>query len=142
MLHQFLKDRGYEAIDDFYHLSRDGKVPIWQSTSIVTINVLAGGKAIYETDEDIDEFGSTPWNQLHCEYLLATLPREFLGVFVREIELISHKFQLSVLLNDQQVTIPELSAKINVLADEMTGVYGEPGAKEVRIAIEELYRRP
>ena len=142
MLRQYLKDRGYKSIDDFYHLPRDSKVPIWQSTSIVTVNMLAGGRSIYETDEDIDESGGTPWNQLHFEYLLATLPREFIGVFVREVEAISHEFQLSVLLNDQLVTIPELSAKINFLADELTGTYGEPGTKEVRIAIEELYRRP
>lgn len=136
-----LRDRGFNSNDDSYKLLVTGKHPIWQSTTIVTVRMLADGKAIYETDEDIDETGGTPWNQLHCEYLLATLPRKYIDVNVKEIEAISHRFQLSVLLNDQQVTVPELAAQINALADELTSVYGEPGATEVRIAIEELYRR-
>ncbi len=141
-LYKYLGCRGYVSNDDMYKLRRRDRGPIWQSTTLVTVHVVRDGTAIYETDEDIDETGGKPWNQLQCEYLLATLPREYVDVYVKEIEAISNEFRLSVLLNDQHVSIPDLSAKINAMADELTSAYGAPGATEVRIAIEEMYRRP
>ena len=61
---------GFELDEDVFTIDRPGKLPLWQSRSIVAVQVLRGDREIY------DEHAQ--WDRVKLKYLLATLPPEAL----------------------------------------------------------------
>ena len=137
-LHSFLMSRGYSTEDDFYYLLRTDESEIWQSDSIMTIDVALAGNAIYETEEDVIERESA-WDELKIEYLLATLPVVFIPELVRECAAIATRFNLKMTYCGDELDASQLQAKLEAIADELKEQWDEPGSETLRILIEQSY---
>lgn len=138
-LHSFLRKRGFKPEDDFYELFRRGRCEPWQSSAILRVTVASSGAAVYETDEDIAEDRSTVWDELRCEYLLATLPRTYIDEYVREVVALSAEFGLRTFWQDEELEPASLSQRLNAVADELSREWGEPGSEPLRLLIEKQY---
>jgi len=139
LLHIFLRKRGFKPEDDFYELLRKGRCEPWQSSAVLGIDVRSGGEDIYETEEDIDEGLETTWDELRCDYPLATLPREYIADMVREVEALVTEFKLSVVWNGEAVDPVELAKRLNAIADQLSSEWDVPGSETIGILIEQEY---
>ncbi|WP_154668141.1 hypothetical protein [Pseudoduganella violaceinigra] len=139
--HTWLKRRGYKSEDDFYYLKRKGRIPPWQTDAIVTVDIRLNSSAIYETEEDVEEGSSTAWNSLKLDYLMASLPRECIELFLEEVEQISNCFGLEVKFELAEVDVPSLRASLNVIADSLDRDFGGAGSEELAILIAQEYAR-
>ncbi len=140
-LHKWLIDRGYRSIDDFYTLFRKGRIDIWQSRSVFDINVFHQGSEVYETIHDLDEGNGTVWDELECSYLLASLPQEYIAVFVNEIDALAHHFELQMCFEGRFVLSDQIGETFNECADYLTQEYGEPGSELLAILIQLEYQK-
>lgn len=138
-LHAFLRKRGFAAIDDFYQLLRREPPEPWQSSSVVSIQVLLAGTEVYETEEDVDDGISGVWDELRLEYLMATLPREYIDILIAEIDAISREFQLQIVYFEEKRTSSGLSSRLNQIADRLSSDWDAPGSEILRILIEQKY---
>lgn len=139
LLHKHLRARGFKSEDDFYELFRKGKCEPWQSTAVLTLSVFQSGATIYETEEDIAESGGTTWDELHCEYLLATLPRECIELMLNELSVLCTCFDLRMAYDGQAIEVEDLRSKLNSIADNLAKTLDEPGSEALRILIQQQY---
>jgi len=138
-LGKFLQRRGFKLEDEFYYLPRKGRSERWQTTTLVTIDVIRSGQRIYETEEDIAAGLGTTWDELRASYLLASLPRECIASFVQEIDALTTEFNLSVGYNGDNIDPVELGKRLNLVADELAREWDEPGSETLVILIEQEY---
>lgn len=124
---------GFKLDEDVFAIDRPGKLPLWQSRSIVAVYVLHGDREIY------DEHAQ--WDRIKLRYLLATLPPEALDVFVEKTASVAEQLRLSMLYRGRMVTKEELRAKLESCQQELRESAGAPGSKEVAAAIEMTYPR-
>src|SRR3990172_7822436 len=77
---------GFELDEDVFTVDRSGKLPLWQSRSIIAIHVLRGDREIYDEHSQ--------WDRVKLRYLLATLPPEVLAVFVEKAASVADQLRL------------------------------------------------
>jgi hypothetical protein len=140
-LHGLLTRRGYLSIDDFYSLDRRGKIPPWQSVSVVAIDVLRQTEPVYESEEDVLEGKSTTWDELKAEFLLATLPEELIETFCAEIEALAAAFSLQPICAGIECLPAQLATTLKKHAAELAHHHAPCGSKELAILIQESYGR-
>lgn len=140
-LHGFLKKRGFKSEDDFYELFRKGRCESWQSSAIIGVTVHSSGNNVYETEEDIEEGLGTVWDELRCDYLLATLPRERITDFVREVDTLIAEFKLKAFWNGEEVDGVKRARRLNAIADQLSKEWDVPGSETLRILILQQYHR-
>lgn len=140
-LHTWLKLRGYKSEDDFYFLKRKAKVLPWETRTLVTVDVQLNSSAVYETEEDVEEGSSTAWNSLNLDYLMASMPRDCIDLFVEEVQQLSLQFGLQIQFNSESVEASSLRAALNRIADELEEYFGGAGSEELAILIEQEYSR-
>lgn len=140
-LHQYLKARGYSPIDDFYVLDRKGRNPNWQSEQFLSVSAHRHGAEVNETEEDMDESGGVEWTELHCEYLLATLPLECVETALIEVDCLCNQFGLSLYWKQQQIGVSQLRLALHSIAKDLVQEFGEPGSKALRVLIWEEHNR-
>jgi hypothetical protein len=140
-LHQFLRSRGFTSIDDFYVLDRKNQYPAWQSEEVISLAIRRDGTEVYETAEDMEEYGATDWTDIQCEYLLATLPRECIALALDEVGCLCKEFDLKVYWNGRVLGVPELSDELHSIADQLSQEFGEPGSEALDLIIEEEFDR-
>jgi hypothetical protein len=138
-LHTFLQKRGFKTEDDFYELFRKGPRDPWQSSAIMSVTVFQAGKSVYETEEDIQEGATTSWDELRCEYLMATLPREAIFDFIREVDALVEEFSLEIVWNGEKMASIELTNRLNAIADHLSTKWDAPGSETLRILIQQQY---
>lgn len=138
-LDRLLKRRGFRLEDDFYHLQRSPRCPPWQSTTLLSLNLLRGGASIHETEDDLTDQPGTKWDQLQVGYLLATLPRECIEMAVGEIAAVAEEFNLAICLEGENVAAGHLLKHWNAIADHLSQEFGEPGSEWLAILIEQQY---
>ena len=132
-LWQVLTQLGFELDEDVFTIDRMGKLPMWQSRSIVSVHVFLDDQEVY------DEGGR--WNRVKFRYLMATLPSENLSVFVERTHSVAKGLGLTMEYRDRAVSKEELAAALNAAVDELRDAVGEPGTKDVAIAIEMTFPR-
>ncbi|MBK7144307.1 MAG: hypothetical protein KBF48_14435 [Xanthomonadales bacterium] len=132
-LWQVLKRLGFEVDEDVFTIDRLGKLPMWQTRSIVAVHVFLDDQEVYDEDGR--------WNRVKLRYLMATLPSENLSIFVEAASSVAMSLGLTMEYRDQAVSKAELAAALNAALDELRVSVGEPGTKEVAIAIEMTYPR-
>jgi hypothetical protein len=128
-----LKDLRFSLDNDVFALDRPGKIPPWQSRSIVSVHILRGDKEVY------DEHGQ--WDRLKLSYLMATLPPETLPIFVETASALADRLRLSLHYRSEVVIKEQLPTKLEECVAELRQHVGEPGSKEVAAAIEMTYPR-
>lgn len=132
-LWQVLMQLGFELDADVFTIDRLGKLPTWQTRSIIAVHVFLDGQEVY------DEGGR--WNRVKLRYLMATLPFENLSTFVERAHSVAESLGLTMEYRDRAVSKVELAAALNAAVDELRVAVGEPGTKEVSIEIEMTYPR-
>ncbi len=135
-LHSFLRSRGFKSEDDFYFLDRIDQAQPWQAISVMTIDVIRGGAAIYETEEDIKD-KTTQWDELKVEYLLASLPRDCIARCAIECECIANAFGLDISLGGEAFTRGGLQTALEQIADKLSVEVDEPGSEALGILIQQ-----
>lgn len=138
-LDRWLRQRGFQAVDDFYNLKRKGRCEPWQTSTIVTLSIRRDGDDVYETEEDLAEGEATTWDELKADYLLATLPRDCIVPLVCEIEALATAFNLSIKYLGEPVDSGELLNRLNAIADQLSRDWDEPGSESLAILIEQQY---
>lgn len=128
-----LPELGFHLDEDVFTVDRSGKLPPWQSRSIIVLQVLRGDREIY------DEHAQ--WDRVKLRYLLATLPPEVLEVFVETAASVADQLRLPMQYRGRVVTKEELRAGLEGCLRELRESAGEPGSKEVAAAIEMTYPR-
>lgn len=139
-LHKFLKDNGFKSIDDFYVLDRKGRVPPWQSRTLISIDIANSNDSIYETEEDIEDGKPQDWRRLKIACLLASLPKECLPLFTNTIGKISEHFDLRISFLGQEATLESLEFELHRLANEVEVAFFPCGSEELAIAIQNEYK--
>lgn len=140
-LHLYLVRRGFKSVDDFYELLRSQGVKRWQSSAIMSLFVLNSGKMVYETEEDIEEAAGAVWDELECEYLLATLPIECIDLLIVELRGLCETFNLQVNYSAASLSLEELRRKLVAIADELSSSVDVPGSETLRILIYQSYNK-
>ena len=132
-LWSLLEDLGISLDEDVFTIDRFGKLPLWQSRSVVVVRVLEGEQEVYEKD--------ARWNRLNMRYLLATLPANAVNFFVEKVAAVADKIGLPMLYRDRIVSKVDLRKELELCIEELRSIIGEPGSKEVAAAIERTYPR-
>jgi len=128
-----LSELGFELDEDVFTIDRSGKVPLWQSRSIITVHVLRGDREIYDEHSQ--------WDRVRLSYLLATLPSDVLEVFVEKAASVSDRLHLPMQYRGRLVTKEQLHAELQGSLQELRDSVGEPGSKKVAATIEMSYPR-
>lgn len=126
---------GFTLHGEVFSFDRPKKTKIspWQSKTIVAVYIFQADQDVYDSDEQ--------WNRITLRYLLATLPRELISVFVEKAEIISRKLNLPLLYQGRTVLPNDLSSIFNSLADELSQNIASPGGEDLAIVIESTYPR-
>jgi hypothetical protein len=140
-LHAFLVELGFKAEDDFYHIQRKGKLPVWQSSTMLSLDVQLNGGAIYATEEDVAEGTAGNWDTLVGKYLMATVPAECIAPVVQIIFRICERFDLQAMYHGRQHSESELIQALTTVADELTASLDKPGSETLAILIEQSYSK-
>lgn len=139
-LHRFLLELGFKSIDDFYDFERSKRGPIWQSESVLSIEVLRGGIPIDDYDEEIEEGTAREWDELKCDYLLATLPTECIATATFLLAAIGDRFGLTIRFEGADCTAAQVGERLADAATEVEKSFAPAGSEELAILIEEHYR--
>jgi hypothetical protein len=125
---------GFELDDDVFVIDRKGRLPIWQSRSIVSAYVFLGEQEIYEEEAH--------WDRIRLRYLLATLPADLIPLFVDKAAALAGVLRLPMVYRGQAVDAASLMGRLELCAQELREAVGEPGSREVAIAVKTSYPRP
>lgn len=139
ILHKWLRKRGYRSEDEYYYLPRKGRCEPWHSASLISLDVKRAGLSVYETDEDIVEGIATTWDELQANYLLATLPRDYIASMVCEIYALAIQFDLKVEYCGDTIETAELEKRLNAVADQLSKEWDVPGSETLAMLIEQQY---
>ncbi len=135
-LWRLLREEGFKLRGLGFEVRRPKKpaIPIWQSDSYVSAY-------IYHDDTELFE-NRGQWNRLALKYLIATQPRSGIPIFSEYSSKLALRLNLPMKVDDVVISQTDLELHLNKTADEITQLVGEPGSKEVRIAVERWYARP
>ena len=137
-LQNLLFSRGFKAEDDFYFLDRPDAPKPWQAISVMTIDVLFRGSMIKDLEEECDaEAGE--WDTLRIEYLMASLPTQFIEDCAKECEAIASRFGLQIKLGNAVLERGQLQSRLQKIADNLASEVDEPGSEALGILIAQLY---
>lgn len=121
--------------DDVVSLDRKERVPPWQHSSIVEIQIQLDGVDVYGFDE-----GS--WNLIRLQYLYATLPYVLTETFIDVAFAVSDRLLLPVMFHGAPVDKSTLRHSLSRIRDELITETGEePGSKGLAILIHSTYPR-
>jgi len=137
-LHEFLLNRDFKIMDDLYFKPRYESFPKWQIDEFISIQLFFEGKAAFSTTEDVIEKDDA-WDRLDLSYLLASLPRRYIDMFISEAVALSDKFDLRFRMDGEDISFSTVSNKMNSLADQLEGELGEAGSEIVNYLIELEY---
>lgn len=138
-LDKWLRKRGFRSEDEFYYLPRKGRCEPWQTSTLVSLNVRRSGRSVYETEEDMAEGLATTWDELQADYLLATLPRDYISSMICEIDALATQFSLKVEYRGETIAATELEKRLNAVADELSKEWDAPGSETLAVLIEQQY---
>ena len=126
---------GFTLHDDVVSLDRGGKIPPWQHTSIVEVEVQCEG-------EEVLGFEEGEWDVLHLKYLFATLPFELAETFIDVVFQLAGKLETSVTYRGVEVDASELKERLIRTCDELLSETGEDaGSEALAILIHSTYPR-
>lgn len=129
------KSLKFTLYEDVVYLDRKKPFPLWQSSSIVSVDVLLGGKQVYG-------FRKGKWDSIHLHYLLATLPFELADCFIDVAFKIASQLQIEPIYRGNVVTENDVRLAFSSAREELIReTYCEPGSEWLRAMIAESYPR-
>lgn len=135
-LKEVLKNAGLKYYDDRFTLLRKGRVPVWQSRSIVDVSFFLNEREIFDP-----ECPGAAWDRLRLSYLLATLPPQFVATYVEVVFSVAAQLQADVFSRGKLIGEAELQEMLAKSMEEVEQILGRPGTEEVAIQIEMTYPR-
>ena len=85
------KELGFTLHYDVLTLDREGTIPPWESSSIVSVETRCTGK-------DVSDFDDGEWDTIRLSYLFATLPFYLTSIFVDIAFTVAKRLFLPILL--------------------------------------------
>ena len=132
---QAFRSNGFTLHDDVVSLDRSGKIPPWQHTSVVEVEVQCEGEEVFGFEEG-------EWNVLHLKYFFATLPFELADRFIDVVFQLAGKLETSVTYRGVEVDASELKERLVLVCDELLSKTGQDaGSEELAILIHSTYPR-
>jgi hypothetical protein len=126
---------GFTFHDDIVSLDRQERVPPWQHSSIVEIEVLCGGEEVFGFDEG-------EWDTILIKYLFASLPFELTDKFVEIAFLLSKEFSLPLMQAGATIDEMWLRQRLTWIRQELLDQTGEEaGSEGLAIQIHSTYPR-
>ena len=126
---------GFILHDDVVSLDRKERIPPWQHTSIIEVEVLCD-------KEEVFGFREGDWDALYLEYHFATLPFELAERFIEIVFQLSVKLETTVMYQGVNVIASELKRQFSLIHDELYSETGEePGSEGLAILIQSTYPR-
>ncbi|PQO30430.1 hypothetical protein DTL21_24050 [Bremerella cremea] len=126
---------GFTLHDDVVSLDRKGKIPPWQHTSIVEVEVQCEGDEVFGFEEG-------EWDVLQLKYLFATLPFELADRFIDVVFQLAGKLEASVTYRGVEVDASGLKERFAFICDELLSETGEDaGSEGLAILIHSTYPR-
>ncbi len=126
---------GFTLHDDVVSFDRHGKIPPWQHSSIVEVEVSHNGEEVFGFDEG-------EWDSIRLKYLFATLPYELADKFVKVAFSVSKELVLPLrhagMIVDE-MTLQRHFAEIGKELLDQTGE--EAGSEGLAILIHSTYPR-
>jgi hypothetical protein len=126
---------GFTIHDDVVTLDRTGKIPPWQSSTIVAVHVQCDGEDVYGFDEG-------EWNVIQLRYLFASLPYELSEKFVDVAFNVSKNLFTPVVYKGAEIDAEGLRARFaQVRADLLARTREDAGSEALAILIHSTYPR-
>lgn len=130
----FLK-LGFTFHDDIVSLDRHERIPPWQHSSVVEIELLFRGDEVYGFDEG-------EWDTMRIKYLFASLPFELSDKFLEIAFLIGNELSLPLTQAGAAIDQMWLRQRFNWIRQELLDKTGEePGSEGLAILIHSTYPR-
>jgi len=132
-LSQAFLERGFTEVDDFFTLSRTDACPAWQIDSIITAQFLLSSEQV-----DLD----SSCDSIRFDYLLASLPSDFIPVFIGAIRGFAESFGGELRHRNERVYADRLLELFgSYVRDIDAEVAEQPGSELLAILIEQSYPR-
>ena len=134
-LPRLFRPLGFVVHDDVLSLDRDDKVPPWQHSSTVEIEVQRDSKEVFG-------FRAGEWDVVCFRYLFATLPYELTDRFIEVAVAASARLSLPMISNGRPVDEDALRQWFAQIREELLTETGEePGSEGLAILIHSTYPR-
>lgn len=129
------EELGFTLHDDVVSFDRAGRIPPWQHSSVVEVEVLYNGEEIFGFDDGA-------WDVVRLKYLFATLPYELTETFFDLVFAVSARLSTSVRFEGISVDETSLRESFARIRDELIAETGEDaGSERLAIMIHRTYPR-
>lgn len=126
---------GFTVHDDVVSLDRSGRIPPWQHSSLVEVEVLRDGEELFGFEEG-------EWDTIQLKYLFASLPFEKSVEFLNTVEAIAKALAIVPRYRGSETDVSTLSNEFERIRDELLTETGEdPGSEGLAILIHSTYPR-
>jgi hypothetical protein len=131
---KFLRQLGFSLHDDVFSFDRKGRIPPWQHSSIVEVKFIRQGIELFDVDGE--------WDQLDFEYLYASLPEQYVQIYLDLVRKISIFLDLEPVHNGEIVSFDSLELIFRECAQDLEREYGETaGSESLAIMVQMTYPR-
>ena len=126
---------GFTFHEDIVSLDRQERMPPWQHSSVVEVEVLCGGEEIFGFDEG-------QWDTIRIKYLFASLPFELTDKFVEIAFLMSKEIAIPLERAGETIDEKSLRERFAWIRKELLDQTGEEaGSEGLAILIHSTYPR-
>ncbi len=130
----FLK-LGFTVHDDVVSLDRRGRIPPWQHSSVVEIEILLCG-------EEVFDFAEGKWDTMRIKYLFASLPFELTEKFIENAFSIGKDLSLPIMYAGLEIDEQWLRQRLGWIRQKLLDQTGEEaGSEGLAIIIHSQYPR-
>lgn len=127
--------QGFNLHDDLVSLDRTGKVPPWQHSSIVEVEVQLHGNEVFG-------FEDGDWDKVILKYLFASLPITCAKAFIRVVNLTGEKLGIIPVYKGNEFDQDFLEGEFKRVQEDLISETGEePGSEGLAILIQSTYPR-
>jgi hypothetical protein len=129
------KSCGFTFHDDVVSLVRKGRVPPWQHSSVIEVEVQRNG-------EEVFGFKEGEWDSIQLKYLFASLPFELVDKFFESAMAVADQLGVTPTRHGKVVTADDLRLAFAAVREELLRETGDDaGSEALAIFIHSTYPR-
>ena len=117
------KSCGFTLHDDVVSLDRKGRVPPWQHSSVVEVEVQRNGEEVFGFEEG-------EWDSIELKYLFASLPFELVDEFVECVMAVAEQLGVTPTRHGKEVTADDLRQGFAAVREELIRETGDDAGSE------------
>ncbi len=130
-----LKSCGFTFHDDVVSLDRNGRIPPWQHSSVVEVEIQRDGKEVFG-------FERGQWDSIQLKYLFASLPFDLVDEFLKAVIAVADQLGITPTRHGRNVTADDLKKAFSEVREELIRETGDDaGSEGLAIFIHSTYPR-